>query len=252
MPARSLLVAAVSGLVKRVVGRVTLHLPDGQKLVAPAEGVSDVLTNVLHVYCHDDYTFVGAAVPREGWVVVDAGAYVGAFTLWSGKLVSPGGMIVSLEPNPESYRYLRLNAEVNGLSRVRTLKLALCGRRGKRRMYVPPSALNASLVPSYAASYGPITKAIRVFCVTLEDLLKLLSIKRVDLLKLDVEGLEHEVLLGSRDVIARRVRRLVIEVHTGVNDASELANLLEGWGFDVYMKTDHEAPLQEYLVAVRD
>ncbi len=60
-------------------GRMPLRLPDGQRIVVDASQLPGVLLNIAHIYCYEDHEFVEEVKPREGWTVVDVGAYVGIY-----------------------------------------------------------------------------------------------------------------------------------------------------------------------------
>lgn len=53
--------------------------------------------------------------------------------------------------------------------------------------------------------------------LTLEQVLDREELRTVDLLKMDIEGFEHEALLGSPNVFReRRIKALALEVHPSI------------------------------------
>ena len=101
---------------------------------------------------------------------------------------------------------------------------------------------------SYAKSFGEIERVEKVKGVRLGDVVQLLG--RVDLLKLDVEGVELEVLESSRDVLKPdKIERLIVEVHTDTVKSSEIAEILEERGYEIVEYVPENAPLQSFIYA---
>jgi FkbM family methyltransferase len=71
--------------------------------------------------------------------------------------------------------------------------------------------------------------ALHVACVTLDSVLKPLSIRKVNLIKIDTEGYEKQVLKGASETL-RCSERLIIELHRE-SDKAELEELLFAQGF---------------------
>lgn len=232
------------------VGRMPLRLPDRQRIVVDASQLPWILLNIAHIYCYEDYEFVEEVKPRKGWMVVDVGAYVGVYTLKAARRVGSKGRVVALEPHPASFRLLKHNVELNHLENVKLLPYALASSKGRRKLYSPRYRANASLNREYAELWDERLEAFEVECFSLVDLLDLLSIDRVDLLKLDVEGAELEILEASGEAL-KRIERLVIETHLDICSFEKLERLLVKYGFTVSMKFDELAPNQAFLAAVR-
>ncbi len=57
---------------------------------------------------------------------------------------------------------------------------------------------------------------------------------RIDLVKVDIEGMELNFLRGSANLLQREViQRFVIEIHTDVVQEQQLLNFLMGYGYEV-------------------
>lgn len=53
-------------------------------------------------------------IVEPGWVCVDAGAYVGYYSLLLAKLVGERGRIIAFEAHPKNAEQLRSNVRING------------------------------------------------------------------------------------------------------------------------------------------
>jgi FkbM family methyltransferase len=136
---------------------------------------------------------------------VDIGANVGNHAVYVSKFLAPAGVVV-IEPNPPAIEILRLNLLLNDLaSRVDAslLGFGLAEAEGMARAVVPPNNLGGSgLVLDAAGATIPLRRG--------DDLL---AGRRIDFIKLDVEGMELGVLAGLEGLIATWRPRMFIEVH---------------------------------------
>lgn len=142
---------------------------------------------------------------RPGDMIVDVGAFVGLYTMALAKRVGGGGRVTAFEPDPNNFSVLRRHLELNGMtSRVQLVQAAAGAEERK-----VPFSVGAS---QSSLGTGPGTR-IEVDSVRLDSLFR---DRRVDLLKMDVEGFEEHVLRGASELLAdqrRRPRAIFIEVH---------------------------------------
>ena len=139
---------------------------------------------------------------EPGAVIVDVGANVGNHLVYFAHFMAPA-RIFPIEPHPESIRLLRENIALNLIACVdeRHLGIGIGGERGRLAIEMPSQGdlVLARLLPSPAGN-------IEVY--PLDDL----GFERVDLLKIDVEGMEFDVLHGMADTLRRCRPVLMIEV----------------------------------------
>jgi len=127
---------------------------------------------------------------RRPPVVVDVGAHHGTYAIVLGKLVQKaGGVLIAIEPNPESVRVLRENVRMNDLDQtVQCEQAAVMDVPGETFLDLNGSQ---SHVANAAGAQG-----VRVSVTTLRHILARYAMQRVDLLLVDVEGAELPVLKG--------------------------------------------------------
>ena len=232
-PLRELFKMIIKSLISSTgwPGFISLKLPDGFNAYCPPAEFNEVWLNVLHIYHCRDYEQVPGFKPERGWRIIDAGAYIGLYTLRASRLVGPEGLVISIEPLDENYKFLKINLRLNQVSNVKTLNLCISGKEGFRDLYVPCNTINSSLVKGYAESMGGISRVKKVKCVTLDRLIDMIG--KVDLLKLDVEGAEIEIMRCSKYLTPNNVRKVVTEAHLPNTD--EIRELLEERGYRVIL-----------------
>jgi FkbM family methyltransferase len=131
---------------------------------------------------------------RPGFVFIDIGANVGAYSLFVGQRTCPPARILAVEPHPEAQRRLDCNLALNGLGWVETVPVALSDAAGTIELMVNErnigsSSVNAEWEPEMAC------ERLQVPCETLSALVRRRGIERIDAIKADVEGAEDRILV---------------------------------------------------------
>jgi FkbM family methyltransferase len=140
--------------------------------------------------------------------IVDLGANCGQATLFF-RSRFPDARILCAEPDPRTFATLRRNHGRDPLVTLR--QVAVTGEDGWCRLEREAGSSWGTRVSS-----GPGAEVDHVPAVTLETLLGQHGIEDVDLLKVDIEGMEHAALAGS--AVLRRVRRVIGEIHASLID----------------------------------
>ena len=131
---------------------------------------------------------------------IDVGANIGVFSLNLAKIL-PSGQIFAIEPNLKIYKYLAANVDMNYGS-IKTLNIAV-GAQDMRAQISNKRADDMNQV------YFDDTKSGQSVLVSkLDTLFKKIPIF---ILKIDVEGMESEVLLGAKNLLSR-TENVILEV----------------------------------------
>jgi FkbM family methyltransferase len=179
-----------------------------------------------------------APLLAPGNIIIDVGANVGALTLPLSKLVGPTGRVKAFEPQRGLYHCLCGTLALNSVDNVR-VELAAVGQRCID-IDVP--------IPDYRepANFGGMRlDPFRPVRDRPHDTLPLVTLDRycgagrIDLIKIDCEGMEYAVLLGAGQTIRRD--RPVLFVEAGPEpEAGAVYDLLVHFGYQV---DAHEIPL---------
>jgi FkbM family methyltransferase len=132
--------------------------------------------------------------------VVDVGANIGVFSLMMAKLM-PESEIHAFEPHPKIFKFLAKNIELNGAS-IFIHNVAL----GSKSAKVFISNKHADDMNQIITV--PTRSRTETSMTTLDALFR---DNDISLLKIDVEGMEKEILLGALNTL-ERVQNLIIEV----------------------------------------
>lgn len=209
----------------------------GQRVTAPSWW--DLTFLYGEVFIGQDYHFEAES---ERPFIVDCGANIGMASLYF-KHLYPDCRILAFEPNPAVADLFDENVRANGLTDVRLERVALCDQDDTTiDLYVDPA-----LAGGLTSSTDPNRLGGSVHAVPAKRLSSYLD-QPVDLLKLDVEGAEHEVLQDLvRSGELTNVRRMAIEYHHHISSDDDrlgrLLSLLEdaGCGYQVSTKVTPSA-----------
>ncbi len=154
---------------------------------------------------------------RPRATILDVGAHIGYFALLSARLTGPTGRVWAFEPNPRLFEILVKNIAENGFGRqIFAVPQAVGSVPGPAVLYVNPTESMLSSLCSHAARHGsPWAASEEVSCTTLDAWSAERGWPDVDVIKIDVEGLEAAVLRGMTE-LARRNPHLQIIVELNI------------------------------------
>jgi FkbM family methyltransferase len=153
---------------------------------------------------------------RDGETLWDVGANIGLYTLWCAKR-HPGCRIIAFEPNALTYPLLVRHVIANGVAdRVTALPIALSGGEPSVETFrlstmMPGLAANQlDLADAPPMWRGREAARYAVVAGSADRLIPLLNLPKPDHVKLDVDGIEPEILAGAAEML-RTVRSVLVE-----------------------------------------
>ena len=157
---------------------------------------------------------------KPGMVAVDAGANIGCHTISMAQSVAPKGAVFAIEAQRVLQQILCANVAINGIENVVTRHAALGDHEG--RLFVP------RIDYQKGGNYGGVSmvgheRGEPTPLITIDSL----DLPACHLLKIDVEGMEIDVLKGAVETIAAHQPTLYVE-----NDRRENAPVLIQWLLD--------------------
>jgi len=195
--------------------------------------------------------------------VIDVGAHEGESALQFHALL-PDATIYSFEPLRDCF--LILNANMRNVPNFKAFNLALGDAKGRLEMHRSKFSDSSSLLKmaslhkeAFPYSAGEILETVDVN--TLDNMTQELDLEDNILLKIDVQGYEHKVIMGSRNIL-NRIKLIIIEtsfheLYEGQPLFQDIYELLFKQGF-VYAGSWGElkspldgAPLQQDSIFIR-
>ncbi len=163
--------------------------------------------------------------------LIDIGANGGGFTLLCQNMGLPLTDVTCVEMNPRVFGRLSFNLFQNlyGIS-IQAIQGALANEPG---IYEIPLGRGSTGENLAARERIPSERNDHIRCLTLSNIIDHTDKIIIDLLKIDVEGVEHEVFSGDSCDSIKKVRYLIMEIHdvSGYSSETLLVRLKE-LGFD--------------------
>jgi FkbM family methyltransferase len=155
---------------------------------------------------------------KPGFSCIDVGANSGIHTLTMAALAGDSGSVLAFEPSPEYISRLRDNIALNGnlAPRIECRQMGLSDAPGELKLFESGAMSgNAYLAESMDETlWNRFGAEVFTTCrvAVLDDEI---GKRRVDLIKIDVEGMEAKVLAGALKTVAREKPILVYETLVG-------------------------------------
>lgn len=179
----------------------------------------------------------------DGVFALDCGANIGAHAIEWGIEMTGWGELIAFEAQERIYYALAGNIAINNCFNVRALNVALGNPKKKggggetleipSLDYTKPASfgsfeLKQSENREFIGQEPNFTKTQKVPLISIDSL----KLKRVDLMKIDVEKMEMEVLKGAEATIKAHKPILIIEIIK--SNQAEIVKLLESWEYQMF------------------
>ncbi len=177
----------------------------------------------------------------DGVVAIDCGANVGVHTLEWARSMTGWGSVIAIEAQERIFYALAGTIALNNCFNARAILAAVAATDGTMRVptpdYLEPGSFG-SLELRQSETNEFIGQTVDYSAANLTEIRMLaidsLGLARLDLLKVDVEGMEIEVLEGARQIIGRCLPIILVE-HLKVGRAA-LVEALTPYGYQLYYR----------------
>lgn len=172
----------------------------------------------------------------NGVVALDAGANIGVFTVEMARHMTGWGAVMAVEAQERIYYALCGNIAINNCFNAKAVHAAIAMEAGSMKMPRPDYTVDASFGSlelrqrentefiGQEIDYAD-DKMIRVRTANLDSF----TFPRIDLIKIDIEGMETEAIAGGVNLIAAQRPILVVEKIKA--DQGQLRAMIEFHGY---------------------
>ena len=173
------------------------------------------------------YRSVETIISDIKYPIIDTGAHIGVFSIYS-KIINPKLKIIAIEPELGNFKLLQANLKLNNCTNIKLIRAALVAEKKlNTKLYLSKNTHNHSTMPLSK-------NCIQVPATNLKKLMEENKIKKIGLLKMDIEGAEFNIIKTLKHKNIKTIENMVIEYHeSGNNKREDLENITRQHGFSV-------------------
>jgi FkbM family methyltransferase len=135
---------------------------------------------------------------EKGGTIIELGTYWAYYSLWFAKAIK-GAKAIGIEPDPTNRKLGERNAALNGIEGIEFLDGAAGSEDGKKVTIQMDSDS---------------TKSVTTPIMSVDSLVKKYKIKKLDILHMDVQGVELDALKGAIETIKKgKLRFVFVSTH---------------------------------------
>ena len=216
-----------------------LQMRHGATIYHTGAGI-EVLCLIQDIYQEEVYRI---GLPKDVETsIVDIGANVGFASLYLLERF-PRSVVHAYEPNLHCFEILRRNMSANGFDRRVQLWNEAVGRSAGTIRLTSTGA--STLLTAVGAPDHPAI-VVTAQMVDLQQVVERRRVRdrKIDLLKIDVEGAEVDILEGASDSVLHLIRNFIIEYHDAILPGAKLRCVarLQAAGFKCGSRPDPRQP----------
>ncbi len=203
--------------------RAGIEFADGRAITlnVPAD-IGNFLSDLNGIIIEDQYDFGDF----KNATIVDAGANIGLFSLYA--CAFGAKKVYAFEPVRETFEMLERNIAANRLGKVvSAVNAALGAKRGAAKIKCCTKGEGSAMIAvgNPGVNEGLNYEAVRdVKMLALDDIIR----RKIDLIKIDVEGYEKKVLLGAARLIKAHKPALSFSAYHRPTDKTTLPRVVLG------------------------
>ncbi len=206
------------------------HIYPFFKLRGPLKGIRAKIYNINYIWRAPEVHV--AEIMKEkiskGETVIDVGTHFGYYTLLMAKMIGPSGKVISFEPAKETRNVLmeniiknkyqnRVKVEHKGVSNEKKI-LEFCSNK---------------FSPMNSFTQSNSEKRSKIECIDLDSYCEENSIIP-HFLKIDVEGVEKEVIDGMKKILKKYKPQVLLEADSGAVGIGEIFKFFQKNKYKIY------------------
>lgn len=187
------------------------------------------------IFKFKEYRVVDEVIKTAKYPIVDVGAHAGFFSMYA-RALNKKVKIFAIEPEPKNLEALKKHLKINKISGVEVVPGALAQQSGARQLVVAEDSHNHALAEqefNVILNEVKDPSRIKIKAFSFADFCKHYKIKKISLIKFDIEGGEYEVFEGMSEQDLSVVNYVILEYHMGRDKSREIEEKLRISGFTV-------------------
>jgi FkbM family methyltransferase len=175
---------------------------------------------------------------REGQMIFDVGTNIGETLLNFARLTGEQGYVYGFEPDEENYNNAQKNIHLNNFKNIHVFRQAVSDKKEMVKLFcVEPHNRGMNRILEQGDEQEGRFTILET--TTLDSIVQENNIKRVDVMKIDIEGYEMHAIKGAIEMLKRFRPVLFIEVGytrliNNKTSPNQLMKILEDMGYTIF------------------
>jgi FkbM family methyltransferase len=173
-------------------------------------------------------------------VVLDCGANIGIFSVYAAK---KSKMVYAFEPSESEVASLYENRKLNNCNNIKIIPKAVLDINKNTKLCLVESTCHFIVSPEIEHSVIQDQldeKTVTIKTISIDEFVKEENLKRVDFVKMDIEGSEEKALLGAKETLEKFKPKLAITIYHNFNDFYKLPLLIKRLNPDYRVKVKNK------------
>lgn len=184
---------------------------------------------------------------KQDMVCIDLGSNIGYYAVIESNIIGESGKIFAIEPSPVNFPILKLNLENQKKNNFVAYNIGI-GDKNEEMEFIISAKSNWSRIRMNNEKINSEDKVIKIPVKTLNSFVNENDIKKIDILRMDVEGFEYSILLGANEVLEKFKPKLFIEIHKmylGKEKTYQIFNELKNKKYEIkyYIPRIYDSPI---------
>ena len=164
----------------------------------------------------------------RGRTIFDIGGYIGLYAMFFARGAGENGRVITFEPNPANCEEILHHIALNGITNIELKTLAVGREQAESDFNLDSLSPARGTLLAGESETNP-GRRLRVQIDSIDRMVDSNELPLPDFVKIDVEGVELEVLQGMEETLRKTQPELLIEVHGLLQE--DLVELLTPHGY---------------------
>jgi FkbM family methyltransferase len=204
-----------------------------------AELLQDPLAMIKEIFITQVYENKEVKIKPED-IVLDCGANIGIFSVFAAKKAK---MVYAFEPSEDEITSLYENKTLNNCNNIKIIPKAVLDISKNAKLCLVENVSHFIVSPgiTYSVLKDNIDeKMVSIKTISIDEFLKEENLKRIDFIKMDIEGSEEKALLGAKETLRKFKPKLAITIYHNLNDFYKLPLLIKRLNPDYKIKVKNK------------
>ena len=184
---------------------------------------------------------------KEDMVCIDLGSNIGYYAVIESNIIGESGKIFAIEPSPINFPILKLNLENQKKNNFVAYNIGI-GDKNEEMEFIISAKSNWSRIRMNNEKINSEDKVIKIPVKTLNSFVNENDIKKIDILRMDVEGFEYNIIVGANNVLEKYKPKIFVEIHKmylGKEKTCKIFNDLKNKGYEIkyYIPRIYDSPI---------